>query len=147
MAVLSAGLWLNGKATAFGQGEAQAASPLPKSDFQLTRSKFAPRLSEPFAVVSESGRVYLQLVEVNDLKQASISRSALGKKEDPAFQAKLREESFTLLFRSTSEMALSQGTRTVEHDALGRLELFLTPVIRPDGPWRFYEAVFNRLQE
>lgn len=147
MAVLSAGFWLNGNAVAYGQGESQANSPLPNSDFQLTRSKFAPHLSESFAVVSDSGPVYLQLVEVNDLKQASISRSALARKEDPEFKMKLQEESFTLLFRSTSETLLPQGTWTLDHDALGKMTLFLTPVIRSDGPWHFYEAVFNRLQE
>ena len=148
MAVLSAGFWLGGEAIAFGQSAARtdAKSQSEKTAFQLTRSKFIPHLTESFRVRLNGEEVYLQLVDVTDLKQASISKSALAKVEDALFKAKLHEESFTLLFRSMNETLLPQKTWKLEHDTLGAIELFLVPVGRPDGPWHFYEAVFNRLQ-
>ena len=148
MAVLSAGLWLGGETIAFGQSTAQpdAIPQSEKSTFQLTRSKFTPYLGEFFLVRLNGEEIYLQLIEITDLKHASINTSALSRKEDASFKAKLDEESFTLLFRSMSQMLLPQNTRKLEHNTLGQIELFLVPLDRPDGPWHFYEAVFNRLQ-
>ncbi len=148
MAILSSSLWLGGEAVAFGQSAARAdAKPLSeKPAFQLTRSKFTPHLTESFRVRLNGEEVYLQLVDVADLKQASVALSALRKIEDASFKAKLHEESFTLLFRSMNETLLPQKTWKLEHDTFGTIELFLVPVGRPDGPWHFYEAVFNRLQ-
>ena len=148
MAVLSAGFWLGGETIAFGQSTVRtdAKTQLKKSDFQLTRSKFTPHLSESFLVRLNGEEVYLQLVEVADLKHDSNNKSALRKVEDESFKAKLHEESFTLLFRSMSETLLPQKTWKLEHDTLGKIEMFLVPVGKPDGPWHFYEAVFNRLQ-
>lgn len=148
MAVLSAGFWLGGEAIAFGQSDVRtdAKSLSQKTTFQLTRSKFTPHLSESFLVRLNGEEIYLQLVEVADLKKASVSKSALHKVEDALFKAKLHEESFILRFRSMSETLLPQKTWKLEHNTLGQIELFLVPVDRPDGPWHFYEAVFNRLQ-
>jgi hypothetical protein len=148
MTVLSAGLCLGGETIAFGRSAAQTdAEPQSEnSTFQLTRSKFTPHLSESFLVRQNGEEIYLQLIEIADLKHASINTSALSRKEDASFKAKLGEESFTLLFRSMSEMLLPQNTRKLEHNTLGQIELFLVPLNRPDGPWHFYEAVFNRLQ-
>jgi hypothetical protein len=148
MTVLSAGLWLGGETIAFGQSASQtdAEPQSEKSTFQLTRSKFTPHLSESFLVRLNGEEIYLQLIEITDLKHASIKTSALSRKDDASFKAKLDEESFTLLFRSMSEMLLPQNTRKLEHNTLGQIELFLVPLDQTDGPWHFYEAVFNRLQ-
>ncbi|MEP7336640.1 MAG: hypothetical protein ABI977_02655 [Acidobacteriota bacterium] len=148
MAFLSAGIWLGGERIAFGQSAAgtDAESQSPKTAFQLTRSKFTPHLSESFLIKLNGEEIYLQLVDVTDLKQPSVSKSALLKVEDPLFKAKLHEESFTLRFRSLSGTLLPQKTWLLEQEALGKIELFLVPVGIPDGPWHFYEAVFNRLQ-
>jgi len=148
MALLSAGLWLGDETIAFGQSAARtdAKPQIERIAFQLTRSKFTPHLSESFRVRLNGEEIYLQLIEVADLEHDSIGQAALARKEDASFKAKLHEESFTLLFRSMSETLLPQNTRKLEHDTLGQIELFLVPVGRPDGPWHFYEAVFNRLQ-
>ena len=54
--------------------------------------------------------------------------------------------SFSLLFRGGSHFVLSQHIFTLEHPALGTLDLFLVPVGRePDG-YR-YEAVFSYPKE
>lgn len=148
LAVLSAGFWLRNEAIALGcnAGRTEAQTQPQKSDFQLTRSKFTLHLSDSFLVRLGGEELDLQLVEVADLKHASVSKSALSRIEDASFKARLYEESFTLRFRSMNEMRLSQGTRKLEHDMLGTIELFLVPVDNASGPWHFYEAVFNRLQ-
>ena len=54
--------------------------------------------------------------------------------------------SFSLFFRGGPHFVLQQHTFTLEHDALGTLDIFLVPVARdPDG-FR-YEAVFNYLEK
>jgi hypothetical protein len=50
-------------------------------------------------------------------------------------------QQFALVFRGPLEPALPQATYAVEHDELGRLEIFLVP-IGPDGSGMRYEAVF-----
>ena len=54
------------------------------------------------------------------------------------------ERSFTLRFRTSGAGTLPQGTYPVEHEAVGRMALFLVPV-RPQATGAVaYEAVFNR---
>ena len=51
-------------------------------------------------------------------------------------------EQFSLVFRGPHEPALTQRIYTLNHDALGSIELFLVPIGAPkDG--RLYEAYFN----
>lgn len=150
MALLSAGLWLSSDVIAFGQEKTKAeADPAvqQQSRGMLTRSKFKPYQSEYFVVRVNGETIYLQLLEISDLAFESISDSARSKKDSPSFKAKLQEESFSLIFRSSSETMLQQNTWKLSHDTLGSIELFLVPVNRPEGPWHYYEAVFNRLQK
>lgn len=53
---------------------------------------------------------------------------------------------FTLLFRGGPHFRLQQHTFTLEHDQLGRLDLFLVPVSQEHDGFR-YEAVFNYPKE
>lgn len=53
------------------------------------------------------------------------------------------QEQFAIYFEGPLEDAVGQGTYTLEHDRMGRFELFLVP-IREDADGRTYEAVFNR---
>lgn len=122
------------------------AISLPKT-FELVRSKFAPHLSEYFTANINGEAIHFQLIEVADLKQDSIDKSVQHKIHDEKFREKVREESFTLLFRADTAFELKQATYRLKHDTLGDVELFLVPVERKSGPWRFYEAVFNRLQQ
>lgn len=122
------------------------AANLPKT-FELVRSKFVPHLSEYFTAQINGEAIYFQLFEIADLKHDSIDKSAQHRIHDEKFREKVREESFTLLFRASTEIELRQTTYRLKHDTLGTIELFLVPVERKSGPWRFYEAVFNRLQQ
>lgn len=56
-----------------------------------------------------------------------------------------RLEQFTLVFRGPRELLLSQGVHPLEHEKLGRMELFLVP-IGPDETGLRYEAIFNRIR-
>ena len=53
-------------------------------------------------------------------------------------------ERFSLLFHGGADF-LGQGMRTMDHDALGELTVFLVPVER-EGEGYVYEASFNRLR-
>jgi hypothetical protein len=53
---------------------------------------------------------------------------------------------FSLFFRGGPHFRLDQHTFTLEHDRLGRLDLFLVPVAREADGFR-YEAVFNYPKE
>lgn len=133
--------------SAFGQ-DAKRRDPieLPKT-FDLVRSKFEPHLSEYFTANINGEAIHFQLIEVADLQRDSIAKSAENKMHSEKFRQKVREESFALTFRTSTEIELRQMTYRLNHETLGKIELFLVPVGRKDGPWRFYEAVFNRLQE
>lgn len=100
----------------------------------LNRETFAAHLNERFCAVIEPGNeVELKLVEVAAL--------ASGSKGDES-QRSLRQDPFTLVFSGPRDMPLEQGTFHVEHDQIGRFDLFLVP-IGEDQSNRQYEAVFN----
>jgi len=53
---------------------------------------------------------------------------------------------FSLQFRGPLQPLLPQQIYPVEHDQLGRFDLFIVP-IRRDAHGLYYEAVFNRVNE
>lgn len=53
-------------------------------------------------------------------------------------------ESFSLLFRVRQQQPYPQKIYAVEHDELGKFEIFIVPVSR-DADGVCYEAVFNRM--
>jgi len=53
---------------------------------------------------------------------------------------------FSLLFRGPLQPLLPQRVYPLEHEALGRLDLFIVPIKR-DAQGLQYEAVFNRVSE
>jgi len=57
------------------------------------------------------------------------------------------QEIFSLIFSTTKENYLGQGSHIVRHPKIGELTLFLTPIVFGDatGNNYYYEAVFNRL--
>ena len=57
-----------------------------------------------------------------------------------------RQQQFSLLFLGPLEAPILQGIYKVDHDALGRLDLFLVPIARDDKGVQ-YEAIFNRVVE
>lgn len=145
--ILLAGLMAGSGTSAFGQGARQRGEvELPKT-FELVRSKFSPHLNDYFTARINGEDLHFQLIEVNDLKWDSITKSAQRKIYEEAFRQKAREESFTLVFRIATEIELRQNTYQLKHDTLGTVELFLVPVEKKAGPWQLFEAVFNRLQQ
>jgi uncharacterized protein DUF6916 len=54
------------------------------------------------------------------------------------------QERFAITFRGPNEPFLGQGLRGIEHDQIGRFDLFIVPISR-DELGTHYEAVFNRL--
>ena len=95
----------------------------------LTFQAFTQELNTKFHIpVNESQRVELELVEISELKQTP------------------RNEEFAIVFRGPKEAFLGQGMRSLEHDQLGRFDLFIVP-IREDDKGYYYEAVFNRFLE
>lgn len=149
--LMSASLLLADNMTALAQGGKQkkigGELSAPDQIILLTKTTFFELRSEVFTVQLNGEEFYLQLIEVEASKQASISKSARHKMEDPSFKARMEEESFTLVFRTTAELPRRSGTFELKHHKLGEFEIFLTQVGKPVGPWRLYEAVFNRLQE
>lgn len=54
------------------------------------------------------------------------------------------QECFSLLFQAPLHAPSEQSLRTLQHETLGELEIFLVPVKKTEAGL-FYEAVFNRL--
>ncbi len=107
---------------------------------KLTSADFAPLLHETFrlspgpwgqphdpAVHGEA--LALELIEVADLGAASASDSA-------------RRQPFSLIFRAPGPGFLPQRIYSLEHAALGQLDLFLVP-IGPDQNGMRYQAIFT----
>jgi len=91
----------------------------------LTAEDFRPHVGTRFAV--PAGPFEAELIEVDELDAA-----AAGGPRAP----------FSLIFRGPLEPLLPQAIQRLEHDELGRLDVFLVP-IGPDGPGMLYEAVFG----
>ena len=87
---------------------------------------FAGHLNTKFRVVDQPG-TELELIEVDD-------------------GSKGRHISFSLQFRGPQQPMLPQRIYALEHDALGRFDLFIVPIER-DAQGLKYQAVFNRVVE
>jgi hypothetical protein len=85
---------------------------------------FAEHLNSTFRLHHEPAITELELVEVSD-------GSTHG------------HVNFSLLFRGPLQPLLPQRIYPVEHERLGRFDLFIVPV-RRDTHGLYYEAVFNR---
>ena len=95
----------------------------------LTHEQFAENLNTKFHVSADgSNIVELELAEISELKLIAT------------------QEQFAVVFRGPRDRFLGQGTRPLDHEKMGRSELFLVP-IREDAEGYYYEAVFNRLRK
>ena len=111
---------------------------------ELQRSNFARYNGDHFEATNDYGQpVILNLYKVEDLPAQRNLAAKLKLSEGEA--AKLKEESYSLIFRGPSDEPLRQRAYKMKHHALGDLEIFLVPVGKDDGG-RYYEAVFNRTQ-
>ena len=94
----------------------------------MMREDFAPHLNTTFRLVREPGAEPLELELIDVTGGHTHGQDSY---------------SFSLIFRGGPHFRLSQHIFTLEHDALGTLDIFLVPVRQvPDG--FHYEAVFNR---
>jgi hypothetical protein len=97
----------------------------------LTDDQFSGRVGQTFEMCAVDGvRIQAELVEATE--------SAEPGGPGPGGQ---QRRQFALVFRGPLEPVLPQATHAVEHDELGRMEIFLVP-IGPDGSGMRYEAVF-----
>ena len=100
-------------------------SDLKKISFE----QFEPCLNQPFGITPEDHEpLSLELIVVEKRGQF-----------DPDFADR---QAFSLIFRGPLEPALPQQIWPMEHDILGKLDIFLVP-IGPDKKGMRYEAVFT----
>jgi hypothetical protein len=92
----------------------------------LTVEDFAPIVGQPLALGEPAPTMSLELLSA----AAARSRPAGGR------------TGFSLLFRGPADRPLAQGIHSIQHPALGMLDIFLVPV-GPDAHGLQYEAIFN----
>lgn len=94
----------------------------------LTLETFQPELGSTFAISFADARFDLELREAKALTF-----------RDPKVQIR---HPFSVLFVCPDKRVLEQGTYAIDHERLGRLEIFIVPV-DADEDGVHYEAVFN----
>jgi hypothetical protein len=95
----------------------------------LNYEALADNLNTQFHVSTDGNRIVdLTLAEVSELTLSGT------------------QEQFSLVFRGPRDNFLGQGMRSLDHEKLGRCDLFLVPV-REDAEGYYYEAVFNRFRK
>ncbi len=104
-----------------------ATGPPPVDLATLDASTFTPHVGSAFAVAHLPGGLSLTLRSVDVLRAGPTPAS---------------RHSFSLEFTGPRTPMLSQGVFTLDHEAIGRLELFLVP-LQPDEAGARYEAVFT----
>ena len=138
--VLAAGASLSSADRIFGRdagfeypGSTQDDLP-PKGNkpapFNFTKATFAPYVDTVFRIYPDSSKaVKTTLVSVGDIGPVPDKKAA-------------DRECFVLRFRGTE--TLRQNTYKIEHEVLGRFELFLVPAGK-NKKSVYYQAVINRL--
>lgn len=103
---------------------------------RISLSDFAQHVGTTFRL-ARAGRsaVRLTLVEARPRPDPGLA---------PAAAIETGEHRFALLFRGPPAQRLEQSTYTFEHPVLGRLTMFIVPVLPEDGAHSYYEAIFNR---
>lgn len=103
---------------------------------ELTMPALEGLVGETFAV-NTGGAACVELV-LAELQEAPERR-----RRDHRGDLKL--ESFSLLFEGPRDAALSQGTYTFRHPALGEHLLFMCPVVPHNSDRLAYEVIINRV--
>jgi len=100
---------------------------------KISEEAFRENLNTKFRVRAEAPRpVELELVEV--------------KSYNPEENEQRGMERFSLFFQGPADIFVPQGTYTLEHERMGALDIFIVPVTRDGGGFR-YESVFNFFKE
>jgi hypothetical protein len=91
--------------------------------------------------VNDSFRIALGKEEVLELQL--IEARTIGESRRTAPPG-IREQPFSLIFRSARDRLLPQQIYPIEHPTLGTLEIFLVPLgPAPDSTGLQYQAIFN----
>jgi len=102
--------------------------PTPLQD--LNAKLFREQLNSPFKVQhGPAGTITLELVDVTESSQSP------------------NMELFSLSFRGPFRPRLDQQTHRLEHEKLGEIEIFLTPISADQQSGTIYEAVFHRFRK
>ncbi len=99
---------------------------------RVSKEDFAKQLHTKFRVRAEGAEAELELDEVAVFEGAA---------NDPS-----NMERFSIFFEGPQNVFLQQGVYTLDHEQLGELTLFIVPVERSTGGFR-YESVFNYFNE
>jgi hypothetical protein len=99
----------------------------------LTQAKFIESLKSRF-------RVSLSASETHELELVEVTPAAAT---GPAGHGTAQYESFSLIFQGPEGRLLPQKLYSFTHAELGTFELFIVPIGKEMGRFR-YQAVFNR---
>jgi hypothetical protein len=103
---------------------------------ELTLETFRPHVNTRFRLLLDGGSaVELLLVEAAEIGGA---HGRVPNKNG------LVQDVFSLMFQGPEQPVLPQRCYPVEHDQIGRFELFFVPVEKLAGAIR-YQVIFNRL--
>ena len=94
------------------------------STFTVAGTGIPGAMDQPF------GPVDLELTDIKDHSNEAI-------------------DAFSILFRGPREQEFGQGNYRLEHETLGKVDLFLVPILDPEprDDRICYQAVINRLKE
>ncbi|HEX7999887.1 MAG TPA: twin-arginine translocation signal domain-containing protein [Pyrinomonadaceae bacterium] len=137
MIALAAALPLGLTTIAAGQQQTEGF-PIPAAAqrdplYNYTRATFTPYVNSIF-IINSVPLAEITLIEVKEtplVVARNSRRTPVG-------------ECFTLTFRGPERTRFRQDTYTVEHAALGKFNLFITPTDRPNAREQLYTAVINR---
>ena len=93
---------------------------------KVTRGEFEAVLNEDFELITGTGGIALQLIEVEQRGGGHAGRA----------------EPFSLRFRGNPELRLPQAIYRLQNVTLGPMEIFLVQV-GADAAGSYFEAVFN----
>lgn len=152
--VLSAGLVFRAGAVAFGQDKkgpdaAGALHPIPQQAqqdpvFYYTRASFEPYVGGIFTTRGVGGKtVELTLVAVRDRNP----KSSAAKTSRGVVASSRSMDCFSLLFRSPERLSELTTIYSLQHAALGTLNLFMTASDKNENGQVFYEAIINHVSQ
>jgi len=99
---------------------------------KLTRSVFSDVIGSAFKFRLEDGQsMDVNLVEATDLKRHAPNEPGLASRNP-----------FSVVFRGPADTVLQQMTYRVEHEKIGKFDVFIVP-IGPDDEGMRYEAIFS----
>jgi hypothetical protein len=106
------------------------SKPNKPAPLSLTKATFAPYVDTVFRIYPDTSKA---------LRTTLVSVSDIGPVPDKNVAGR---ECFILKFRGSEP--LPQNTYRIEHEVLGRFELFLVPAGK-NKKGRYYQAIINRL--